>query len=262
MTVSKAIILMNFDETELPIPAPLAARRGCRRRGFAAARARHCARRRGIDRDRGSRAQPSPRGARGDRSARRRGRGDARLSAARGPLRGAASQADAARFPAAGGHQPLSAHARRAHLGVRRFSSVAFNVTSHCHFVEGFNPEALAEACSIMPAAPKASPSWRSTIRWCAMRSARSRPAAYRSLTMISDIPETPRTAYVGLDNRAAGRTAGLLIGRFVGERRGKVALIAGSRSYRAHEERETGIPRHDREAFPALDRRRLARRA
>ena len=43
----------------------------------------------------------------------------------------------------------------------------------------------------------------------------------------------------MGLDNRAAGRTAGLLIGRFVGERRGKVALIAGSRSYRAHEERE-----------------------
>jgi len=72
-------------------------------------------------------------------------------------------------------------------------------------------------------------------------------------LTMISDIPETPRTAYVGLDNRAAGRTAGLLIGRFVGERRGKVALIAGSRSYRAHEERELGFLGMIAEAFPAL---------
>ena len=70
---------------------------------------------------------------------------------------------------------------------------------------------------------------------------------------MISDIPETPRTAYVGLDNRAAGRTAALLIGRFVGERRGKVALIAGSRSYRAHEEREMGFLGIIREAFPAL---------
>ena len=70
-------------------------------------------------------------------------------------------------------------------------------------------------------------------------------------LTMISDIPETPRIAYVGLDNRAAGRTAGLLIGRFVGERRGKVALIAGSRSYRAHEERGIEFQTHHREASP-----------
>jgi LacI family transcriptional regulator len=72
-------------------------------------------------------------------------------------------------------------------------------------------------------------------------------------LTVISDIPETPRTAYVGLDNRAAGRTAALLIGRFVGERRGKVALIAGSRRYRAHEEREAGFLAIIRAAFPAL---------
>ena len=44
------------------------------------------------------------------------------------------------------------------------------------------------------------------------------------------------------LDNRAAGRTAGYLVGRFIGARKGKVAMIAGSLSYRGHEESEMGF--------------------
>src|SRR3546814_14770267 len=61
------------------------------------------------------------------------------------------------------------------------------------------------------------------------------------SVTLVSDLSHSRRSAYVGLDNRAAGRTAALLIGRFLGPaRRGaKVAMLAGSLSYRAHEERE-----------------------
>ena len=61
-------------------------------------------------------------------------------------------------------------------------------------------------------------------------------------ITLISDLSNSPRVAYIGLDNRAAGRTAGYLIGRFIGARPAKVALIAGSLSYRAHEEREAGF--------------------
>ena len=62
-------------------------------------------------------------------------------------------------------------------------------------------------------------------------------------ITLISDLSNSPRAAYIGLDNRAAGRTAGYLIGRFIGAREAaKVALIAGSLSYRAHEEREAGF--------------------
>jgi LacI family transcriptional regulator len=40
-------------------------------------------------------------------------------------------------------------------------------------------------------------------------------------VTLISDLSASRRVACVGLDNRAAGRTAAVLIGRFLGPRRG-----------------------------------------
>ena len=62
-------------------------------------------------------------------------------------------------------------------------------------------------------------------------------------VTLASDIHHVPRAAYIGIDNRAAGRLAGYLVGRFLGERAaGKVALLAGSLAYRGHEEREMGF--------------------
>lgn len=73
-------------------------------------------------------------------------------------------------------------------------------------------------------------------------------------VTLISDLSDSRRSAYVGLDNRAAGRTAALLIGRFLGTRSAQVALIAGSRSYRAHEEREAGFLSLIDEMFPNLE--------
>jgi LacI family transcriptional regulator len=128
----------------------------------------------------------------------------------------------------------------------------AFNVTSHCHFFEGFNPEALAR--SLHHHARRADGIAFMALDHPLVRGAVSDVVArgIPVLTMVSDISDAPRTAYVGLDNRAAGRTAALLIGRFVGERKGKVALIAGSRSYRAHEERETGFLDAVK-AFPGL---------
>ncbi len=74
-----------------------------------------------------------------------------------------------------------------------------------------------------------------------------------RILTLVSDISDVPRVAYVGIDNRAAGRLAGHLLGRFLGGRQGSVALFAGSLSYRGHEEREMGFRRISAEDFPAL---------
>jgi LacI family transcriptional regulator len=128
-----------------------------------------------------------------------------------------------------------------------------FNVTSHCHFVEGFKPEALAR--SLYHHARRADGIAFMALDHPAVREAVTDIVAGGTpvLAMISDISDAPRTAYVGLDNRAAGRTAGLLIGRFVGERRGKVALIAGSQSYRAHEERAQGFRQIIAEASPAL---------
>jgi LacI family transcriptional regulator len=73
-------------------------------------------------------------------------------------------------------------------------------------------------------------------------------------ITLISDLSHSRRAAYVGMDNRAAGRTAGTLIGRFLGGRSGPVAMIAGSLSYRGHEDREMGFLHLMQEKFPALE--------
>ncbi|MER8630144.1 LacI family DNA-binding transcriptional regulator [Mesorhizobium opportunistum] len=74
-----------------------------------------------------------------------------------------------------------------------------------------------------------------------------------RLVTLVSDIPAAPRSAYVGIDNRVAGRTAALLMGRFLGGREGHLAMVVGSRSYRGHEEREMGFRSVLGEEFPNL---------
>jgi LacI family transcriptional regulator len=73
-------------------------------------------------------------------------------------------------------------------------------------------------------------------------------------LTLVSDISHVGRVSYVGIDNRAAGRLAGYLIGRFLPGARGKVALIAGALAYRGHEEREMGFRHILRERFPNME--------
>jgi hypothetical protein len=51
----------------------------------------------------------------------------------------------------------------------------------------------------------------------------------------------------------AAGRTAGYLLARFAGKPTGRLALIADSRSYRAHGERELGFLSIIEEMFPSM---------
>lgn len=77
--------------------------------------------------------------------------------------------------------------------------------------------------------------------------------AGMRLVTLVSDVPAAPRAAYVGIDNRVAGRTAALLMGRFLGGRTGHLAMVVGSRSYRGHEEREMGFRSVLNEEFPNL---------
>jgi LacI family transcriptional regulator len=71
-------------------------------------------------------------------------------------------------------------------------------------------------------------------------------------VTMVSDIHTPHRSAYVGIDNRQAGRLAGHLMGRLV-PGGGKIALFAGSTVYRGHEEREAGFRSILRTEHPAL---------
>jgi LacI family transcriptional regulator len=73
-------------------------------------------------------------------------------------------------------------------------------------------------------------------------------------VTLISDVASPARTAYFGLDNRAAGRMAGYLLARFISKRPAKVAMIAGSLSYRAHGEREMGFLDILQELYPEIE--------
>ena len=61
-------------------------------------------------------------------------------------------------------------------------------------------------------------------------------------VTLVSDVPQSRRIHYVGIDNPAAGRTAAALTGRFLGTRAGAVGVIVGSLSLRDHAERQFGF--------------------
>lgn len=128
-----------------------------------------------------------------------------------------------------------------------------FNVRCRAHTIEGFNPQVLAQALlqhgrrnAGVAFMPLDHPQVREAVATLA-------DEGTPVVTLVSDLPNSRRAAYVGLDNRAAGRTAALLIGRFVGPRAATVALIAGSRSYRGHEEREMGFLSLVEEMFPQL---------
>lgn len=61
-------------------------------------------------------------------------------------------------------------------------------------------------------------------------------------VTLVSDVPGSKRAHFVGVDNVAAGRTAGTLLGRFIGPREGRVGIVMGSRALRDHAERLFGF--------------------
>ena len=59
-------------------------------------------------------------------------------------------------------------------------------------------------------------------------------------VTLVSDLPGSARRHFVGIDNRAAGRTAASLLGRFCPT--GEIGIIAGSLDLRDHAERYDGF--------------------
>ncbi|HET7866853.1 MAG TPA: LacI family DNA-binding transcriptional regulator [Burkholderiaceae bacterium] len=65
-------------------------------------------------------------------------------------------------------------------------------------------------------------------------------------VTLVSDVPARGRAHFVGIDNVAAGRTAGSLLGRFSGGVRngnpGRVGIVMGSHSLRDHADRLFGF--------------------
>lgn len=139
-------------------------------------------------------------------------------------------------------------------VGYSREQYTPYNVRCKTEFIESFNPQALAAA--LRRHGKRADGIALMALEHPAVREAvhEVMDAGVPVITLISDLSNSPRTAYLGLDNRAAGRTAGYLIGRFIGQRAAKVALIAGSRSYRAHEEREAGFLHVLAEMFGQLE--------
>ena len=59
---------------------------------------------------------------------------------------------------------------------------------------------------------------------------------------IISDLPNSDIDQFVGINNLAAGRTAGLLLGRFLGHQSAEILVLAGSMQARDHVERRLGF--------------------
>jgi len=75
-----------------------------------------------------------------------------------------------------------------------------------------------------------------------------------RVVTIASDVLSTPRSAYIGVDNRAAGRTAAQIMALAAAAgRAGTVALFVGSNAFHGHQEREWGFQGLLGTAAPAL---------
>jgi LacI family transcriptional regulator len=72
-------------------------------------------------------------------------------------------------------------------------------------------------------------------------------------VSLITDQPQAPRDHFVGIDNEAAGRTAAVLLGRFVGQKPGKVAVVVSSMLARDMVERRHGFDEVLAERFPHL---------
>ena len=126
-------------------------------------------------------------------------------------------------------------------------------VEIRCHRLAGIEPDDVIEALEDLGGSGRA-------IGLIALDHQRVREAVrrlcargVRIVTIASDISHVPRSAYIGIDNRAAGRLAGYLTGRMAAGGRGKVALILGARAYHGHQEREIGFRSVLRERFSHL---------
>jgi len=71
---------------------------------------------------------------------------------------------------------------------------------------------------------------------------------------LVSDLPQDHRAAYIGIDNRVAGRTAARMIGMAHANGKGCVQTFVGSMEARDHAERLTGFCEVIAADFPQID--------
>lgn len=71
-------------------------------------------------------------------------------------------------------------------------------------------------------------------------------------VALVSDLPNTERLHFIGIDNRAAGQTAAVLMGRFL--RMGRVAVLSQSMLLTEAVERRHGFDTVMQRDFPGID--------
>lgn len=127
------------------------------------------------------------------------------------------------------------------------------NITCSCEFFEGFNAASLTAA--VEKHTGKVDGIALMGIEHPLVREAvnNANRKGTKIVTIITDISNSSRVAFVGLDNRAAGRTAAHLLAGISNRSKGDIGLIAGSLSYLAHNEREMGFLSYMQENFPQL---------
>ncbi|WP_328821950.1 LacI family DNA-binding transcriptional regulator [Paraburkholderia haematera] len=72
-------------------------------------------------------------------------------------------------------------------------------------------------------------------------------------ITIFTDIPQSARMAYAGLDNRTAGATAAYLIGQWLARREGDVLVTKSNERFRGEEEREACFRDELQRRYPKL---------
>lgn len=126
--------------------------------------------------------------------------------------------------------------------------------TLNCVKVAPFDPDALVSAIDALDAevTDGVGVFGPNTTDVCnAIERARDRGIAVA--TLVSDLPNSQRHHFIGIDNVAAGRTAARLMGRFMGGK-GRILIITGSHLANDHMERVNGFEAVLREDYPALE--------
>jgi LacI family transcriptional regulator len=72
-------------------------------------------------------------------------------------------------------------------------------------------------------------------------------------VTLVSDLPQSERIGYIGMDNRTAGQTAAYLMSRWLDAAAQDVAVVISSELFRGEEEREMGFRTWLRSRAPHL---------
>lgn len=136
----------------------------------------------------------------------------------------------------------MGARLRAARVGVEVIGVPPFDGDALAAVLDGIDPEEVSGIALVATEAP--------SVRDALVRLA---GLGIPVVTLVSDAPLFPRNRYVGIDNVAAGRTAASLLGRFLGPREGRVALVAGSMLLRDHMERRMGFEQVMRAEYPGL---------